>query len=86
MSLETLSRYSDLSVRSLRAYLADPHQPLPHYRMKEPYVIRTASGKTRTISGKILVRKSDFDRWMEAYRYTPDLDKLVEEVVSEFRR
>ena len=37
-------------------------------------------------SGKILVRKSDFDRWMEAYRYTPDLDKLVDEVVSAIQR
>jgi hypothetical protein len=32
------------------------------------------------------VRRSDFDRWMEAYRYTPDLDKLVDEVVRVLRR
>ena len=86
LSLEPLSQYSGLSVRSLRAYLADPHRPLPHYRMKEPHVIPTKSGKGRTVSGKILVRRSDFDTWMQAFRYVPDLDKLVDEVVSEIRQ
>ncbi len=33
LSLEALSQYSGLSVRSLRAYLVDPQHPLPHYRM-----------------------------------------------------
>ncbi len=86
LSLEALSEYSGLSVRSLRAYLTDPHNPLPHFRMREPHIIAMASGKRRTVSGKILVRRSDFDRWMQAFRYTPDLDKLVDEVVAEFRR
>jgi hypothetical protein len=86
LSLEALSKYSGLSVRSLRAYLADPVRPLPHYRMKEPHVIDTKAGKRRTVSGKILVRRSDFDGWMQTFRYTPDLDRLVDEVVSEFRR
>lgn len=93
LSLEALSRYSGLAVRTLRAYLADPSRPLPHYRMKEPHVIvrkpRKKDGKgplTLTVTGKILVRRSDFDRWMEAYRYTPDLDRLVDEVVSDIRR
>lgn len=86
LGLEALSQYSGLSVRSLRAYLADPLRPLPHYRMKEPHVIKTKAGKRRAVSGKILVHKSDFDRWMEAYRYTPDLERLVDEVVAEFRQ
>ncbi len=86
MSLEAVSQYSGLSVRSLRAYLADPLRPLPHYRMKEPHLIATKSGKPRTVSGKILVRRSDFDAWMQAFRHTPDLDRLVDEVVAEFRR
>jgi len=84
--LLVLSQYSGLSVRSLRAYLADPHRPLPHYRMREPHVIATKAGKRRTVSGKILVRRSDFDRWMETFRHTPDLDKLVDEAVRELRR
>ena len=86
LSLEALSTYSGLSVRSLRAHLADPHHPLPHYRMKEPHVIATSAGKRRTVSGKILVRRSDFDQWMQTYRHTPDLDRLVDEVVSEISR
>jgi len=86
LSLEALSRYSGLSVRSLRAYLTDAHNPLPSYRMKEPHIIATATGKRRTVSGKILVRRSDFDKWMEHFRHTPALDRLVDEVVSEFRR
>ena len=86
LSLEALSQYSGLSVRSLRAYLADPHRPLPHYRMKEPHVIPTKVGRPRTVTGKILVRRSDFDRWMEAHRYTPDLERLVDSVVTEIRR
>jgi len=86
LSLEALSRYSGLSVRSLRAYLADPHRHLPHYRMKEPHVVATKSGALRTVTGKILVRRSDFDRWMDAFKHTPSLDRLVDEVVSEFRR
>ncbi|MEK7204672.1 MAG: hypothetical protein AAB254_04110, partial [candidate division NC10 bacterium] len=75
------------------AYLTDPHRPLVCYRMKEPHVIarkpRKKDGKgplTLTVTGKILVRRSDFDRWMQSYRYTPDLDRLVDEVVSEIRR
>jgi hypothetical protein len=86
MGLEALSQYSGLSVRSLRAYLSDPGRPLPHYRMKEPHVIPTRGGKPRTVTGKILVRRSDFDRWMEAFRHTPALDRIVNDVVSEIRR
>ena len=86
LSLEALSEYSGLSVRSLRAYLADPHRPLPHYRMKEPHVIKTKTGKRQTVSGKILVKRSHFDAWMETFKHTPDLDRLVDEVVAEFRQ
>ena len=86
LSLEALSRYVGLSVRSLRAYLTDPHAPLPCYRMKEPHVTVTKAGKRQTITGKILVRRSEFDAWMQRFKYTPDLDKLVDEVVSEIRQ
>jgi hypothetical protein len=86
LSLEALSKYSWLSVRSLRASLADSARSVPHFRMKEPHVIDTKAGKRRTVPGKILVRRSDFDRWMEAFRYMLDLDKLVDEVVRDLRR
>jgi hypothetical protein len=83
MSLEALSAYSGLSVRSLRGYLADPVNPLPHYRMKEPHVIQGKDGKRRVVSGKILVRRSDFDKWMEGFRHIPDVSKIVSGVLAE---
>ena len=86
LSLGALSKYAGLSVRSLRAYLFDPAHPLPCYRMKEPHVIPTKTGRPRTVTGKILVRHSDFDTWMQRFKYTPDLDKIVDEVVAEIRR
>jgi excisionase family DNA binding protein len=52
LSLKALAGYSGLSVRKLRDLLADPTCPLPHYR----------------VGGKILVRRSEFDAWMQQYR------------------
>ena len=52
LSLKALAGYSALSVRKLREYLDDPANPLPCYR----------------VGGKILVRRSDFDAWMQQYR------------------
>lgn len=90
LSLEALSRYSGLSVRSLRAHLADPGLPLPHYRMREPHVIqqRAAGGGShpRTVTGKILVRRSEFDAWMQAFRHVPDVGRVVDEVLSSLGR
>jgi hypothetical protein len=86
LNLEALSKYSGLSVRSLRTYLVDPAHPLPCYRLRDPHVIVTKAGKRQTVTGKILVRRSDFDTWMQRFRYTPDLDRLVNEVVAEIRR
>jgi hypothetical protein len=92
LSLEALSQYSGLSVRSLRGYLADPHRPLPHYRMREPHVIackprRDGRGpRTLTITGKILVRRSDFDRWMQSFRYVPDVDRIVNETLADLQK
>jgi hypothetical protein len=105
LSLEALSQYSGLSVRTLRTLLTDPEHPLPHYRIKEPHVItrkprqhgkldrkdgtprKDSEGATTfTVSGKILVHRSEFDAWMQAYRYTPDLDRLVDQVVGDLRQ
>lgn len=70
LSLRSLSAYSGLSVRSLRAYLQDPMHPLPHFRP----------------GGKVLVRRSDFDRWMARYRVegdATDIDAIVREVMDD---
>lgn len=69
LSLAGLAGYSGLSVRKLRAHLADVMHPLPCYR----------------VGGKILVRRSEFDVWIAAYRQRgrADVDRLVDEVIRE---
>jgi excisionase family DNA binding protein len=63
LSLRALSDYSGLSVRTLRAYLDDPRNPLPCYRP----------------GGKVLVRRSEFDEWIARFRRRgrSDLDEIV---------
>lgn len=71
LSLRELSRYSSISLRSLRRALSDRRHPLPHYR---------PGGR------KVLVRRSEFDRWMRQFKHvmTPiDLDRLVECTIRE---
>ncbi len=70
LDLKALRKCCSISVRKLRDLLKDPLRPLPCYR----------------VDGKILVRWSEFQCWMEAYRYTSDVDRVVDEVVSEFRQ
>ena len=69
LSLAGLAGYCGLSVRKLRAHLADVMHPLPCYR----------------VGGKILVRRSEFDVWIAAYRHRgrADVDRLVDEVIRE---
>ncbi len=87
LSLPALSTLSGMSIRTLRAALADPFHPLPHYRMRTPHVTITKAGKRQTITGKVLVRWTDFTRWMEPYKQpTPTLDRLVDEAVADTLR
>ena len=71
LGLRALARYGGLSVRKLREYLRAPVNPLPHYR----------------VGGKVLVRVSDYDRWMLAFRARADarIDVIVDEVVRTLR-
>ena len=71
LSLRALASYCGLSVRKLREYLDDPAHPLPSYRL----------------GGKILVRRSEFDAWMSAYRgsRTVDVDRIVSATLSDLR-
>lgn len=71
LSLKALAGYSGLSVRKLREYLDDPAHPLPCYR----------------VGGKILVRRSEFDRWIATYRTRGHVggDHLVSDVLSRLR-
>ena len=48
LSLKGLAGYASLSRRTLQDLINAPQDPLPSYR----------------VGGKLLVRKSEFDRWM----------------------
>ena len=52
LPLRSLAAYAGVSVRTLRIYLVHPSTPLPHYRL----------------SGKILVKRSEFDQWIARFR------------------
>ena len=71
LSLPALSTVVGLSVCTLRAVCTAKTALLPYYRMKEPRVVMTRKGKHSTATGKILVRWSEFARWMEQYHYMP---------------
>jgi hypothetical protein len=67
LPLKALASYSGLSVRKLRDYLDDPANPLPCY----------------PVGGKIVVRRSEFDTWIAAYRRhgRRDVDAIVNDVL-----
>src|SRR5438094_3231212 len=67
LSLKALSSYSNLGVRTLRSFInLPPAEALPCFRL----------------SGKVLVRRSDFDRWIERYRSRgrPSLARAIREL------
>lgn len=68
LPLKALSAYAGLGVRTLRGYLAHPSRPLPHYR----------------VGGKVLVRRSEFDTWIGAFRATEQghVDAIVADVLG----
>lgn len=68
--LKTIAVYSSCSVRWLRARLVDRTHPLPHHR----------------VEGKLLVKKDDFDQWIEIYRVCQkpqELNRIVDDVLSD---
>lgn len=70
LDLKSLAAYSSCSVRWLRDRLVDRLHPLPHYR----------------VGGKLLVKRDEFDRWMETQRVvrpSEQLTEIVESVVAQ---
>ena len=65
LDLKRLSKYSSLSVRTLRGHLGE----IPYYR----------------VGGKLLVKKSDFDNFIEQHKVVNNLDEIVEDIVNEIR-
>jgi len=68
LSMKALARYSGLSVRTLRGYLKHPACPLPHFH----------------VGGKILVKQSEFDTWIAAFRVSvaAHVDDIVADVLK----
>jgi hypothetical protein len=65
LSLRTLATYSGLSTRTLRRFVELPlDEALPCYRLP----------------GKVLVRRSEFDAWIERYRSRgrPSLERAIQ--------
>jgi len=62
--------YANISRRTLRTWIHSPVDPLPAVR----------------VSGKLLVRRSELDDWLERHRVKPiasvDLDGIVKEVLA----
>ncbi len=69
LDLKSLAEYCCISVRSLRDYLTDTHDPLPSYCIRR----------------KRLIKRSEFDAWMQRHRSdTGKIDLIVDEVLREF--
>lgn len=70
LGLRQLTQYADISERTLRAWIYSRTDPLPAAK----------------VSGKVLVRKTDFDKYLERHRVKPlhsiDLDSIVRDVMK----
>jgi len=66
--LKALTQYVSVSERTIREWVHRAADPLPAVR----------------VGTKILLRRSEFDRWLESHRLDPiDLGGIVEEMVSD---
>lgn len=67
LDLRQLKRYAAVSERTLRTWIHQPIDPLPASR----------------VGGKILVRRSVFDHWLEGHKLEPiDLGCIVDELIE----
>ena len=72
LSLRELTEYASVSERTLRQWLHRSTDALPAVR----------------VDGKILVRKSEFDAWLERHRIRPDsidVGQIVDDVLKGVR-
>jgi excisionase family DNA binding protein len=68
LDLRALTEYASVSERTMREWIHRPANPLPAVR----------------VGAKILVRKSEFDRWLKKHRLEPmDVSSVVSEVISD---
>jgi excisionase family DNA binding protein len=76
LDLKALTRYASVSERTIREWIHRPRHPLPAVQV----------GK------KILVRRTQFDQWLEAHPFRPmvvtsvDVDAVVQDVLQGLRK
>jgi hypothetical protein len=70
--LKGLSLYSSMGVSSLRHHIRE--NGLPHY------AVRGEKGQ----ASKILVKRSEFDKWM-AHKWRDDINRIADEVLRELK-
>ena len=75
MDLKILQQYASVSERTLRDWIHRPVNPLPAKQVSH---------------GKILVKRGQFDSWMEAFPYQPvesiDVNHITDEIIDQFRK
>ena len=75
MDLKTLQHYADISDRTLREWIHLPVRPLPAKQVER---------------GKLLVKRSEFDSWLESHQYQPldsiDVDQITDQIIDQFRK
>ena len=69
LGFSDLTRYANISERTIRSWIYSPVDSLPATK----------------VCGKVLVRKADFDAYLERHRIKPleefDLDAIVDDVM-----
>ena len=75
MDLKAVQAYACVSERTIREWIHFPVNPLP---------------ASQAGGGKILVKRSHLDAWLEAHPYQPvdsiDVDQITNEIVDQFRK
>ena len=75
MDLKTIQTYACASERLIREWIHRPVDPLP---------------ASQPGGGKILVKRSHLDAWLEAHPYRPidsiDVDGITDEIMDQFRK
>lgn len=70
-SVSETSEYTGISERTIRDYLIDPMNPLPHYRV----------GVARRI---IRINKDELDQWMQNFKVQTDskIDDIINDLIE----
>jgi excisionase family DNA binding protein len=75
MDLKTAQAYACVSDRKLREWVHLPVNPLP---------------ASQPAGGKILIKRSNLDAWLEAHPYQPinsiNVDRITDEIIDQFRK